>query len=179
MTKQTEALVEEVYDMTTTSNWDGVIEMLKPYVASEPENHWFQSMTGIAYYHKSDVDNAYHYIEAGLRQKSDCPMGLWLMANMLNDRGETQRAAGLWEMIAAMDPNDKEVEVSCLCCNWETMGRTLVADSKLMLAVAYDKMGYKELAKQYRNGYLKAMSTGVRSMVDQEKVRAWLLKGQA
>lgn len=171
---QTEELVEEIYDLVNTANWDGIIQTLKPYIVMEPENHWFLTMTGMAYYNKADAEQAHQYVDAGLRAKSDCPIGLWLMANLLNDRGEKQRAAGLWELIASLEPTS---EVTCSCCNWEASGRSLVADSKLMLAVTYDEMGYKELAKPYRNGYLKALSEGVKSGVDQEKAKAWLLKG--
>jgi hypothetical protein len=47
-----------------------------------------------------------------------------------------------------------------------------------MLAVTYDEMDYKELSKRYRNAYLKAMSEGVKSLVDKEKVREWLVSRQ-
>lgn len=177
MSYQTEQLVGEVHDLVSARDWTGVIETLEPFAVLEPGNHWFLSMTGMGYYYKQDFERAFKYIDASLQLNFECQIGLWLMGNLLRDRGEKQRANAMWEAIACVDSDDKKFEPTCSCCEWETAGRTLIADSKLMLAVTYDELGYKELAKRYRNGYLKAMSEGVKSLVDKEKVREWLLRG--
>jgi|GEM_PF-4493493 len=177
MSHQSEQLVGEVYELTAAKDWKGIVGHLAPYVVLEPGNHWFQSMTGMGYYYQQDFEKAFDHLTIALELNASCPMGLWLMGNLLRDRGERQRAVGLWEAIARLDPNDEKV-ATCICCVWRSFGRTLVADSNLMLAVTYDEMDYKELSKRYRNAYLKAMSEGVKSLVDKEKVREWLVSRQ-
>ena len=174
MSHQSEHLVEEVYDLASANDWKGIVELVAPFAVIEPGNHWFQSMTGMGYYHMQDFEKAFQYLSVALEINNDCPMGLWLMGNLLRDRDDRQSAVGVWESVACLDPADERMGKSCICMQ-ETLGRTLVADSKLMLAVTYDELGYKELSKRYRNGYLKAMSDGVKSLIDKDKVREWLL----
>ncbi|MEJ1237387.1 hypothetical protein WBG78_04600 [Chryseolinea sp. T2] len=174
MSHQSEQLVEEVHHLASARDWKGIIDVVGPFAVIEPGNHWFQSMTGMGYYYTQDFEKAVQHLGAALEIHNDCPMGLWLMGNLLRDHGDRQSAVGIWESVACQDPADEKFGKSCPCM-WESLGRTLVADSKLMLAVTYDELGYKELSKRYRNSYLKAMSDGVKSLVDKEKVREWLL----
>ncbi|MGC3944751.1 MAG: hypothetical protein QM762_09540 [Chryseolinea sp.] len=178
MSHQSEQLVEEVNHLVSINDWKGVVDHVAPFAIIEPGNHWFQSMTGIGYYHTQEFEKAFQHLNAALEINAQCPMGQWLMGNLLRDRDDRQKAVILWEAVASRDPNDEKDRPTCRCCAWQSVGRTLVADSKLMLTVTYDELGYKELSKRYRNGYLKAMSDGVKSSIDKDKVREWLVSKQ-
>lgn len=165
-----EDLIMQVYELAHQNDWDGVIETLKPFIQKEPKDHWYNVKTGIAYYQKYDFDQAFKYISVGLHVRLECPMGLFVMANILKHRGQTEGAMVIWEGLANSQPEKIDYGVDCVCCHYPTMARTLVADSKIKMAETYKEQGFHALSERYRNSYLRDLSEGVTSLYSEEDV---------
>jgi tetratricopeptide (TPR) repeat protein len=156
-------LSKKINQLSKEGDWNALIEFIGHELKQEPNNHWLLAQMASAYYEKKDYEEAYIYIGEAMSYQENCPFVLWHLASIFRMRDRQEDAITIWEELL-----NRGVEKIAFdeCGEGLEWAKSLISDCKYMISKTYRELGKKDLAKNYKDAYLKDIEAGVRSIYD-------------